>query len=112
MLGVCICYAVMISVLLGSPMSIIYLVLYFALNLAYSMGLKNKPIIDVVILASGFVLRIYYGGAITGIRISTWLFLVVAVGSLYMGLGKRRNELMMTKSRDTRAVLQLNIFVR
>ena len=96
MLGVCICFAAMISVLLGSPTSVIYLALYFALNVAYSMGLKNKPIIDVVILASGFVLRIYYGGAITGIQISTWLFLVVAVGSLYMGLGKRRNELMMT----------------
>ena len=106
MLGVCICFAAMISVLLGSPMSVIYLALYFALNVAYSMGLKNKPIIDVVILASGFVLRIYYGGSITGIQISTWLFLVVAVGSLYMGLGKRRNELMMTKSGDTRAVLQ------
>jgi len=106
MLGVCICFAAMISVLLGSPMSVIYLALYFALNVAYSMGLKNKPIIDVVILASGFVLRIYYGGSITGIQISTWLFLVVAVGSLYMGLGKRRNELMMTKSGDTRSVLQ------
>ena len=68
------------------------------------MGLKDKPIIDIVILAFGFVNRVFYGGFITGIVISKWLYLVVTTGSLFMGLGKRRNELKVQK--DTRAVLK------
>lgn len=68
------------------------------------MGLKNKPIIDIVILAAGFVIRIFYGGMITGVSISKWLYLVITSGSLYMGLGKRRNE--MKKQTDTRDVLK------
>lgn len=68
------------------------------------MGLKNKPIIDIVLLASGFVIRIFYGGAIMGISISKWLYLVITTGSLYMGLGKRRNEL--KRQKETRDVLR------
>lgn len=69
------------------------------------MGLKNLPIIDVTILAAGFVLRMFYGGIITDVIISKWLYLVVVTGSLYMGLGKRRNEL--RAQTDTRDVLKL-----
>lgn len=100
----CLVIATVISVFLGSIGGAICLLLYFLLNVAYSMGLKNKPILDVVILASGFVLRVLYGGNITDVEISRWLYLVVTTGSLYMGLGKRRNEL---KARtDTREVLK------
>ena len=77
---------------------------YLFLNILYSMGLKNKPIVDVVILASGFVIRVFYGGLITDVEISKWLYLVVVTGSLYMGLGKRRNEL--RAQTDTREVLK------
>ena len=80
------------------------LILYFLLNVLYSLGLKNKPIIDVAILASGFVIRVLYGGIITGVAISKWLYLVIVTGSLYMGLGKRRNEL--RAQTDTREVLK------
>lgn len=80
------------------------LLLYFILNVAYSIELKNRPIIDIVILASGFVIRIIYGGLIVGIPISKWLYLVVVTGSLFMGLGKRRNEL--TQQGNTREVLK------
>lgn len=84
--------------------SYICLFLYFVLNLVYSMGFKNMPIVDVVILAAGFVIRTFYGGFVTGIVISNWLYLVLVTGSLYMGLGKRRNEL--KKQTDTREVLK------
>ena len=93
-----------ISIKLMQLSGIVYLLLYIVLNLAYSFGLKNKPIIDVLILASGFVLRILYGGSITDIEISKWLYLVVTTGSLYMGLGKRRNEL--KREKNTRNVLK------
>lgn len=96
--------AMVISIKLKTIEGACCLLLYFVLNVAYSMGLKNKPIIDVVILASGFVIRVMYGGYITGVEISQWLYLVVTTGSLYMGLGKRRNEL--KAQTDTREVLK------
>lgn len=73
--------------------SYILITLYILLNIAYSFGLKNKPIIDVVILVSGFLIRILYGSAITDIQVSNWLYLTVISGSFYMGFGKRRNEI-------------------
>ena len=92
------------SFYIGDHVAFACLLGYLFLNILYSMGLKNKPIIDVVILASGFVIRVFYGGLITDVEISKWLYLVVVTGSLYMGLGKRRNEL--RAQTDTREVLK------
>ena len=102
---VCIFIALALSVFIGSWGAFILLLIYLFLNLLYSLGLKKHAIIDVIILASGFVIRVFYGGLVTGISISKWLYLVVVTGSLYMGLGKRRNEL--RTSSDTREVLKL-----
>lgn len=66
---------------------------YLILNVFYSFGLKNYPIIDVVILASGYVLRIYFGALLVDIAISNWLYLSVMALSFFLGFGKRRNEL-------------------
>lgn len=101
---VCILIAVAISIYLRSILGAICLLLYLVLNIGYSLGLKKFPIVDIVILASGFVIRVFYGGFITDITISKWLYLVITTGSLYMGLGKRRNEL--STSSDTREVLK------
>lgn len=65
---------------------------YLIMNIFYSIKLKHIPIIDIVILAFGFLLRVLYGSAITGIAISNWLYLTILAFSFYMGLGKRRNE--------------------
>ena len=80
-------------------------VAYFLLNLSYSMGLKNVPLVDIAILVSGFLLRMLYGGAVTDIVLSKWLCLTVIAMSFYLGLGKRRGELLGQKN-DTRAVLK------
>lgn len=101
---ICLIIATVISVYLKNIYGAICLLLYLVLNIAYSMGLKNIPIIDIAILASGFVIRVFYGGFITDIVISKWLYLVITTGSLYMGLGKRRNEL--NTQSDTREVLK------
>lgn len=74
--------------------STLILVFYFVLNLSYSFGLKNIPLVDIVILAFGFVLRVIYGGVGVGIEVSNWLFLTVLSISFYMAFGKRRNELL------------------
>lgn len=102
--GICLVVALTICVVQRQWLGMIILIVYLFLNILYSFGLKCIPIVDIVILASGFVLRIIYGGVIANIEISRWLFLVVVVGSLFMGLGKRRNELI--KKTDTRDVLK------
>jgi len=86
-------------------LSWVFIGLYFSLNLAYSLGLKNVPIVDIAILVSGFLLRVLYGSAITGIEISKWLYLTIIAMSFYLGLGKRRNELLKQKG-NSRKVLK------
>lgn len=81
------------------------LLLYLGLNLAYSFGLKNMPLVDVTILTAGFLIRVLYGAAITGIAVSDWLWLTVVAISFYFSLGKRRNELQKISGGETRAVL-------
>ncbi len=85
--------------------SILLISLYLILNIMYSLGLKNIPIIDVVILVSGFVIRVIYGASITSIEISKWLYLTVMSGSFFMWFGKRRNEII-KQGNDSRAVLK------
>jgi len=83
----------------------IFIITYIVLNVFYSLGLKNVPLLDVAILVSGYLLRVLYGAEITAVAISKWLYLTVISMSFYLGLGKRRNELI--KQGDTmRKVLQ------
>lgn len=72
--------------------SMAYLLTYLMLNIAYSFGFKDKPIIDIAILSSGFLLRVLYGSAVTEIEVSNWLYLTVISAAFYFSLGKRRNE--------------------
>lgn len=98
--------------------AIMLLLLYLAINVAYSFGLKKKPIVDIVILVAGFLIRVLYGAVITDIELSNWLYLTVISGAFYMGLGKRRNEILKQgdKSREvlkcyTKDFLDKNMYV-
>ncbi len=66
---------------------------YVLLQIGYALGLKGQPVLDLVVVSSGFVLRVVAGGAATGISISSMLLLVAAFGSLFMVAGKRYSEL-------------------
>lgn len=66
---------------------------YFFMNLAYTFKLKHVAIIDIFIIAIGFVLRVLAGGYITGITISRWAILLTFVLALVLAIGKRRGEL-------------------
>jgi decaprenyl-phosphate phosphoribosyltransferase len=66
---------------------------YFVLNIAYSFRLKKVAYIDVVVIAAGFVLRVLAGGFATHTEVSGYLILCIALGALFLGLGKRRHEL-------------------
>jgi 4-hydroxybenzoate polyprenyltransferase len=82
------------------------LLLYTALNIGYSLGLKNIPIVDISILASGFVLRALFGAVIIGVDVSVWLYLTITLGAYYLGFGKRRNEINRNET-GTRGVIRL-----
>lgn len=84
--------------------SLYFLLSYMIINFIYSFGLKNVAIIDVILLATGFVIRVYYGAAIIGVKVSSWLFLTIMNASLFLGLGKRRKELVHNK--ESRSVLK------
>lgn len=84
----------------------VYLLVYTLMNILYSIWLKNIPIVDVMALASGFLIRILYGAALSDIWVSKWLYLTVLVFSLYLGLGKRKKEIEKCKEQETRQVLQ------
>jgi 4-hydroxybenzoate polyprenyltransferase len=70
------------------------LLVYFAMILAYSKWLKHIPVLDVLVLATGFVLRVHAGTMlITVERFSPWMYVVMTLLALYLGFGKRRAEL-------------------
>jgi decaprenyl-phosphate phosphoribosyltransferase len=65
---------------------------YIIITTAYSIWLKHIPVIDLVAIASGFVLRAVAGAAATGVPISNWFFIIAIFGSLFMVSGKRGAE--------------------
>ena len=87
----------LIALLLGYWMAPAFagiLAIYLILNVLYSIWLKHVPILDVLIVSSGFVLRVAGGVAlITVERFSPWLYVITTLFSLYIGLGKRRAEM-------------------
>ncbi|MBE0681945.1 MAG: decaprenyl-phosphate phosphoribosyltransferase [Anaerolineales bacterium] len=69
-------------------------VFYFLLNVAYSKWLKHIPIVDVLVIAAGFVLRVHAGVTLIAVeRFSPWLYVVMTLLSLFLGFGKRRAEI-------------------
>jgi 4-hydroxybenzoate polyprenyltransferase len=77
-----------------SPDFAVVLLVYFLINLAYSKWLKHIPILDVLMLAAGFVLRVGAGVTIIQVeRFSPWLYVVMTLLALYLGFGKRRAEI-------------------
>jgi 4-hydroxybenzoate polyprenyltransferase len=82
-----------ISYLLSSTFFFIALA-YFLQNLAYSKWIKHIPLLDVLSLALGFVLRVGAGVSLIVVaRFSPWLYVVMTLAALYIGFGKRRAEL-------------------
>ncbi|GAA3995972.1 decaprenyl-phosphate phosphoribosyltransferase [Allokutzneria multivorans] len=72
---------------------VIIIAVYQVVQLGYCFGLKHQPVIDMCIVASGFLMRAIAGGAATGIALSQWFLLVTAFGSLFMVAGKRYAEI-------------------
>jgi 4-hydroxybenzoate polyprenyltransferase len=79
---------------------------YLVLNLAYSFFLKNVVILDVMVVSSGFLLRVWAGAVAIGVVMSHWLVLCTALIALFLGFVKRRQEISTyTESTDQRPIL-------
>ncbi|HHW47778.1 MAG TPA: decaprenyl-phosphate phosphoribosyltransferase [Clostridiaceae bacterium] len=85
--------SLVVAFLLDILFSII-LVLYFVQAVVYSISLKNVVIIDVILIATGFVLRTAGGAVVLHVRISPWLIVCTTLLALFLALNKRKNELL------------------
>jgi 4-hydroxybenzoate polyprenyltransferase len=68
-------------------------VVYIVMNILYSYFLKNIVILDVMVIAVGFVLRVKIGGDIDNIELSVWILIITFLLAIFLGLIKRRQEL-------------------
>ncbi len=69
--------------------------LYIGLNVTYTLKLKHVAIIDIFIISAGFVIRIFAGGAVTGVRMSPWIVIMTFLLALFLALGKRREDVLL-----------------
>lgn len=75
------------------PFVLGFCLIYFLFNILYSLGLKQVAIIDVMIIAFGFVLRVTVGAYAIGVSISHWLLLCTFFTALFLAFGKRKIEM-------------------
>lgn len=90
------------NIWIGSTRFSIVIFIYLILNITYSFGLKKIPVIEIITVASFYVLRLLGGGILTEITISFWLYLLIFCGSLLFTSGKRLTE---KRNSHTRVVL-------
>jgi len=79
---------------------------YFILNILYSTWLKHVPIVDVIIIAIGFLLRIFGGGILGGVLLSKWIILLTFFVALLIAFAKRRSELLSPDAVKVRPALK------
>ncbi|PFR28548.1 UbiA family prenyltransferase, partial [Bacillus cereus] len=81
-----------------NPLLCLVLAVYFILNVAYSIRLKHVVIIDILIIASGFVLRALAGGLVIQVPFTPWFLLCTLLLSLFLAINKRRHELVLLQN--------------
>ena len=92
MVALAVLAALALALLDGTGPAALAIGAYYVLNLAYCAKLKNYAIIDVCVIAFGFVLRILAGGLAAGVEVSRWLVLMTFLLTLFLSLAKRRDD--------------------
>jgi 4-hydroxybenzoate polyprenyltransferase len=96
------------ALLLAASLNTLFFVAVFSyllVQLGYSLGLKNLTIIDILIIAFGFIIRVYAGAFVINAHLSVWFLLTVVSVSLFLAAGKRRSELGVASKGITRKSL-------
>jgi 4-hydroxybenzoate polyprenyltransferase len=71
-----------------------YLCLYILLNVLYTLWLKHTPILDVVLISFGFVIRIFIGSSVSAVSLTMWIVIMTFLLALFLALAKRRNDIL------------------
>lgn len=81
----------------------IVLLAYFLLNIAYSLKLKHVTIIDIFIIATGFVLRLFAGASVIDTPLSMWIIIMTFLLALFLAIAKRRDDVLLSsQGKETR----------
>jgi decaprenyl-phosphate phosphoribosyltransferase len=81
--------------LLANWTTVLVVAVYMVLHIVYSMWLKHVPVLDLAMVASGFLLRAIVGGVAANLELSQWFLLTTGFGSLFMVAGKRYSEMVL-----------------
>ena len=82
-----------ISAYLIDPNFLYLCILYVGINVSYSMGLKTVPIVDLLIVSFGFIIRVYMGGVVSSVPVTHWLSIMIFLLSLFIVLAKRSDDI-------------------
>lgn len=91
---------VLLALLVSSSLNQLFFLLivgYLLMQVLYSLGLKNIPVVDILIIATGFIIRVYAGAFVIDAHLSVWFLLCVISVALFLASGKRRAELNLLK---------------
>jgi decaprenyl-phosphate phosphoribosyltransferase len=95
------CSSLLIAVLANlNSLFVTVIIVYLIMQFFYSLGLKNVAIIDIIIIAAGFVLRVYAGAFAIDAHLSVWFLLCVISAALFLASGKRRAEINIAQNFD------------
>lgn len=97
-MAICWIMSILFSIMAGNTdipialATVSIIIIYILLNIAYCVKLKNFSIIDLLIVATGFLLRLVAGGIVSGIALSHWIIMVTFLCALFMATAKRRDD--------------------
>lgn len=77
------------------------LLTYAVVNICYSGFLKRVSVLDIFLVSSGFILRVYAGGVLTGVHISHWLYIMTFLLALFIAIAKRRDDVLLLETTGT-----------
>ncbi len=91
-----------------NPNFFVAVLIYLVLQLAYSLKLKQVVILDIFVIAAGFVIRVVAGGLVIAVPISSWLLICTTLLALFLAMSKRRHELVLLEDKaiDHRPILK------
>ncbi|MEM7103592.1 MAG: UbiA prenyltransferase family protein [Bacteroidota bacterium] len=98
---VCLVIALVLMISIGITTFSILLGSYLVLTISYTLFLKKIAFVDLFVLAMGFLLRIFAGGELADVPISEWLVIMTFLGAMMIGLGKRRDEFILSEKTTT-----------
>ena len=104
----CIVLSSAVTLLIGNKRAIVVIEFYIVMNIAYCIYLKRIAIIDVFVIAFGFVLRILAGGFATDTHLTHWIVLMTFLLALFLSFAKRRDDVVMYENSGVRIRKNVN----